>query len=216
MTRDTAYNPRKNQADNAPAAGRLTLVFGKISELQSNMCRTRAEESDQDDGEGNPCPTFGLPVIQPFAYSKRNRAYSMPDVESMGVAILDESGSNGVILGCVYQEEDKPPVTSEHKHHITYADGTVIEYDRQSHTLTVSLKSKEVKDRTKLEDEEPESSTIDPVAKLNIVVEAEQGEVTIECKGGDNTKLNIKCDGDMLIHAKGDLTLKGKIIHFNP
>jgi phage baseplate assembly protein V len=51
--------------------------------------------------------------------------------------LLDAQGEDGVVLGCVNSEVDPPPVASADKWHRAFKDGTVIEYDRTAHKLTV-------------------------------------------------------------------------------
>ncbi|MFB9160335.1 phage baseplate assembly protein V, partial [Chromobacterium violaceum] len=41
-------------------------------------------------------------------------------------------------LGAIYSEADPPPTTSRDKFMVRFKDGALLEYDRASHTLTVS------------------------------------------------------------------------------
>ena len=43
-----------------------------------------------------------------------------------------------MIVGAVYSGADTPPVSDPNKFMIRFKDGALLEYDRVSHTLTVS------------------------------------------------------------------------------
>lgn len=67
--------------------------------------------------------------------------YWMPAVgEQVICAFLSNTSKEGFILGSHFNDEDKPPVTSKNKQHLRFPDGTFIEYDQQTHILTVDVK----------------------------------------------------------------------------
>jgi len=69
-----------------------------------------------------------------------NISWQAPELSEQ-VIVLSPSGelNQGVVLRGLYQDTALPPVTSPHKDHMTYADGAVIEYDREAHHLKAIL-----------------------------------------------------------------------------
>lgn len=57
------------------------------------------------------------------------------------VALICPAGDlrQACVIPGLYQEEFDAPVTDANKDHVTYGDGTVVEYDRGSHTLKADL-----------------------------------------------------------------------------
>lgn len=81
--------------------------------------------------------SYDLPVIQ--RQTLRNKDYYLPDVGEHVVCIFLPTGNaDGFILGAIYTDEDQPPASSQDKRVVQFEDGTRIEYDRASHTLTVN------------------------------------------------------------------------------
>lgn len=77
-----------------------------------------------------------LPVIQ--YQTLKNKDYCLPDVGEHVVCIFLPTGNaDGFVLGAIYSDEDEPPTASADKRMVSFDDGTVIEYDRASHTLTI-------------------------------------------------------------------------------
>lgn len=80
--------------------------------------------------------SYNLPVLQ--RQTLRNKDYYLPDVGEHVVCIFLPTGNaEGFILGSIYSDEDKPPVVSADKRVVCFEDGTMLEYDRSSHTLTI-------------------------------------------------------------------------------
>lgn len=68
--------------------------------------------------------------------SFKNKDYWMPKVgEQVYVSFTEQK--KGYILGSVYSEADPPPVTDENKRHVEFEDGTTLEYDTKTHTLSI-------------------------------------------------------------------------------
>lgn len=81
--------------------------------------------------------SYDLSVI--VRQSQDNKDAWMPDIGEQVVCLFLPSGhAQGFILGSFYSDEDMPPVDDPNKRHVTFADGTSIEYDRGTHTLTVN------------------------------------------------------------------------------
>lgn len=92
----------------------------------------------------------------PWAAGSANSAKRRWDPPKVGeqVAVLSPGGdmAQGLVMTGIYQQAAAAPSDSPDKDSTTYGDGTVIEYDHGSHTLTADLQgTKLVADRTKIE-----------------------------------------------------------------
>jgi phage baseplate assembly protein V len=81
--------------------------------------------------------SYDLPVLQ--RQTLRNKDYYLPDVGEHVVCIFLPTGNaEGFVLGAIYSREDQPPAASADKRMVRFEDGTSVEYDRASHTLTIN------------------------------------------------------------------------------
>ncbi|MDR1709990.1 MAG: phage baseplate assembly protein V [Candidatus Accumulibacter sp.] len=110
--------------------GGATFRFGTVSAVDAKTCRVRVRLPDYDNMR-----TAWLPVLA--AKTQDDKDYWLPDVGEQVVALLDERGEDGVVLGAVYSSADAPPVASGNKRHIRFSDGTTAEYDRSTHKLAI-------------------------------------------------------------------------------
>ena len=69
-----------------------------------------------------------------------DKHYGMPDINEHVLCALDENCEEGYILGAIYSSKDTPPVDSADKYHVTFKDGTILEYDRAEHKLFADVK----------------------------------------------------------------------------
>ncbi|CVK18456.1 phage baseplate assembly protein V [Sporomusa sphaeroides] len=71
--------------------------------------------------------------------SQENKDWWMPDIGEQVVCLFLPSGNaQGFVLGSFYSDVDEPPVDDMEKRHISFKDGTVLEYDIGTHTLMIS------------------------------------------------------------------------------
>lgn len=83
--------------------------------------------------------SFDLPVLVRGAMGTKD--YWLPDPGEQVVCIfLPIGNAQGFVLGAFYSQKDRPPVAEANKRHIAFPDGTTIEYDRATHTLTINAK----------------------------------------------------------------------------
>lgn len=104
---------------------------GIVSEIDPARGRARVQFQDYDG-----MFSYWLQVLK--RNTGRDKSYSMPDVGEYVVCLLDDRAEEGCILGAVYSAPEPPPVDTEDKTHTTFADGTVIEYDRADHKLYIN------------------------------------------------------------------------------
>lgn len=108
----------------------VTLKFGFVTALDEQLGRVRCRIPDMDDLE-----TWWLPVLH--AKTHRDRHWALPDVGEHVALLLDARGEVGVVLGAIFSQRDTPPVSTVDKHHVRFADGGMVEYDRANGALTV-------------------------------------------------------------------------------
>lgn len=108
----------------------VTLRYGFVTALDEAAHTIRAQIPDLE------IETWWLPVLAPG--SRGDKHYGLPDIGEHVAVLLDRRGETGVCLGCIYSQRDPAPVTgAPDRHHIRFADGTTIDYDRRTHKLGV-------------------------------------------------------------------------------
>jgi phage baseplate assembly protein gpV len=95
--------------------GRLRVVFIELDQMLS----------------------YWLPLVVPK--TQNDKAYWMPDVGEQVVCLMDQHDEAGVVLGAIYSQPDTTPVQSADKFHLSFKDGTAIEYDRGAHVLSLGF-----------------------------------------------------------------------------
>jgi phage baseplate assembly protein V len=110
------------------------IRVGKVSSIQPEKCTARVAFEDLDD-----VVSYELPIL--VRGSLQNKDYWMPEPDEQVVCLFLPSGNaQGFILGSIYSQQDTPPVSDVNKRHLAFPDGTFVEYDRQTHTLTIDAK----------------------------------------------------------------------------
>lgn len=106
----------------------VTLRYGIVSAIDAQAHRVRVHLPDLD------LQTWWLAVIVPG--SRADRHYGLPDIGEHVACLLDARGESGVVLGSLYSARDAAPVDgAPDRHHVRFADGTTIDYDRRTHKL---------------------------------------------------------------------------------
>lgn len=120
-----------------------------------------------------------------------------PPEEGEVVLLLSSSGelANAVALPAVFsannQNGDRAGL-----HRRTYADGTLVEYDREAHTLTIDTTA-------------AEGSVVIRTASAWIEV---SGDVDIKSHG----PLRMHAWNDVILEADGNVEISGAMVHLNP
>ena len=110
------------------------IRVGSVSAINPEKCTARVVFADRSE-----VVSFELPVL--VRGSLRNKDYWMPDPGEQVVCLFLPSGNaQGFIIGSIYSERDKPPVTEGNKRHMLFSDGTVIEYDSSTSKLLIDAK----------------------------------------------------------------------------
>ena len=105
------------------------LRFGIVSQI--NPISVQARVSFEDDES----TSFWLPVLQ--TKTLKDKFYSMPDIGEQVVCLMDENSEDGVILGAIYSTVDTPITKSEKEHSINLEDGSSINANKETSTLSV-------------------------------------------------------------------------------
>src|SRR4029077_1479733 len=124
-----------------------------------------------------------LPVKQ-FG-SRSTQAFWCPKVgDDVHVTVLPNGHEEGFVDGSFYNNGNPPPITDPNTRHITFADGTIMEYSEGNSTLTINSKG-----------------------PINITT---TGAVTLTANGTVSIKgSSITLDGPTTV--KGKLTVQGDI-----
>lgn len=108
----------------------VTLRYGFVSAIDAQAHRVRVHLPELD------LETWWLAVLVPG--SRADRHYGLPDIGEHVACLLDARGESGVVLGSLYSARDAAPVDgAPDRHHVRFADGTTLDYDRRSHKLTI-------------------------------------------------------------------------------
>lgn len=130
----------------------LTDIMRKIRSLEArlNQCVQVGEVTSVDAARGtvqvrlatpgNPdgLITHDLPVLVRKTHADKD--YAMPDPGEQVLCVFLPMGlETGFVLGSFYSSRDAVPVASADKWHVTFSDGTSLEYDRAVNKLTGSV-----------------------------------------------------------------------------
>ncbi|OZP13788.1 baseplate protein [Escherichia coli] len=108
----------------------VTRQVGTVSAVDADKVQARVRLPECDNLRTN-----WLNVLQ--RNTQDNKDYWLPDVGEQVEVLLDANGEDGVILGAVYSDVDKPPFSDKNVRGTKYVDGAEFSYNRATHTLTV-------------------------------------------------------------------------------
>ena len=106
--------------------------FGYVSAYDAQRHMARIQFPDKEN-----LVLSWLPVVIPN--SKKNHDELHLDIKEHVVCLMLGNGLEaGVVIGAVYDDENKPPTGDQDTRKITFNDGTEISYDRKNHKLVIS------------------------------------------------------------------------------
>jgi len=105
------------------------LRFGVVSQINPITVQARVNFGDDES------TSYWLPVMQ--TKTLKDKFYSMPDIGEQVVCLMDENSEDGVILGAIYSTEDTPITQSEKELSVNLEDGSIINVNKQTSTLSV-------------------------------------------------------------------------------
>lgn len=203
----------------AEATNRL-IKIGEVSAIDPVKCTARVVFDDEDS-----LVSYDLPVIQRNTLETAD--YHMPSIGEDVLCVFPQGGDDGFIIGSWYAGEITPPAATEDVRMVKFKDGTVIQYDMASHTLTATIEGTEVKaDRDTVDITGTKTVNIKSATAINIesaVINLKMGGTTMRLDGGNavidttditftgNARINgdLYVDGDNNVH--GDIKASGTI-----
>lgn len=106
---------------------------GLVLEQDVPNVKVRVRFTDRDQMQ-----SFWLAVGQ--RGTQDDKDFWMPDVGEQVACLMDDHDEDGVVMYAIYSKVDTPPTgMTADKRHITFKDGTQLEYDRSSHVLDAKL-----------------------------------------------------------------------------
>lgn len=128
----------------------LAKLERRIKELENNRGSSFrfAEVTSVDEKTGTArvkLPDGENLVSMPLRVSQRrtlkDQSQELPDVgEHVACLFTGQGFEQGVVLGAVYSRPDASPGRPSHCWYMKFEDGTEVEYDRKSHSLTMTVK----------------------------------------------------------------------------
>ncbi len=106
---------------------------GVVTKIDEKTGKVKVRFEDTDNVE-----SYWLPVIQ--KKTLKDKYLQLPDINEHVAVMLDERAEDGVVVGAIYSDADRVPVADKDREHVTFQDGTIIEYDRKNHFLNVLVK----------------------------------------------------------------------------
>ncbi|KMN33067.1 baseplate protein [Chromobacterium sp. LK1] len=180
-----------------------SLKFGTVSASKPGFARVRLPDLDN-------MRTMWLPIAYPKTLQDQC-CWTYDNGEHVAV-LLDARGEDGVILGAVYSDADKPPVTDPNKFAVRFKDGALLEYDRGTHVLTVTGVQKVVvqADAEILLQAGAKVTVSTPEAEFtgNVLVKGRlvgQGGMAVSGGGGAAAVISGKVEVEGDIHASGSV-----------
>ena len=108
----------------------VTRQVGTVSAVDADRVQARIRLPECDNLRTN-----WLNVLQ--RNTQDNKDYWLPDAGEQVEVLLDANGEDGVILGAVYSDVDKPPFSDKNIRGTRFADGAEYSYNRKTHTLII-------------------------------------------------------------------------------
>ena len=108
------------------------LKFGTITNINPLTARARVEFSNDN------MTSYWLPILQ--KKTLKDKYYSVLDVGEQVACLMDDNCEDGVILGAIYTNLDEVPAVTKEQHLIKFSDNSLIEYNKETQTLTINVK----------------------------------------------------------------------------
>lgn len=127
MSNDPTRGPYYRQEN---PAFRTALVYA-IESVPPYRVRVQFPERDN-------VISYWLPVQVPKIMN--DKFFWQPDINEQVCVLMDENDENGIVLGSVPSQADQAPAgLTPAQFYIGFEDGTILQYNRTTHQLTVSL-----------------------------------------------------------------------------
>lgn len=180
--------------ENTEALGRLNdlIKIGEVSSIDPAKGTARVVFDDDDS-----IVSYDLPVLQRNTLLSKD--FHSPDIgEDVLCLFLPSGPEEGFVIGSFYAGEVSPPEQTEKRRTTVFEDGTVVQYDKESHTLTILIEG------------------------TSVVFDRQNGTVTVPknwtINAGDNTVVNAGTSTTVntktaAIHASNSMTIDSPSTH---
>lgn len=108
------------------------IDIGKVSAIYPERCTARVFFDDRE--------AVSKELFIGVRGSQNTKEYWMPAIGEQVLCVFLQNSTDGFILCSYYGQQDKKPVMDEKKRHVTFEDGTLVEYDSNTHTMLIKAK----------------------------------------------------------------------------
>ena len=112
------------------------LVFGKVSKINEDDFTVKLKLEDYE------TETVWLTI--PQLWVKDNKSGYLPDIDSLGCAVLTEDMTEGIFIGAKYNDKDKALFEYKGKAFIKFSDGVCIEHTPDTGALILDATLTEI------------------------------------------------------------------------
>ncbi len=109
------------------------LKFGTVSAVNPITARAKVQFIEDD------MTSYWLPILQ--KKTLHDKYYSVVDVGEQVACLMDENCEDGVVLGAIYTNLDEVPAAIKEQNLVKFSDGSLIEYNKETQTLTINVKT---------------------------------------------------------------------------
>jgi phage baseplate assembly protein V len=109
------------------------MITGIVEAVDAAKAKVRVQFPDRDNLVSDWLPVGQRKTLGDFDYW-------LPEVNTQVVCLMDENLEAGVVLCAIYSDADVPPAASADVFLKRFKDGTMLQYDRAAHKLTVDVK----------------------------------------------------------------------------
>lgn len=110
------------------------LIFGKVTALDEENARVKLTVPDMDEWE-----TDWLFV--PQVCTVKDKSYSLPELNTLTAAVIDDEMIDGCILGSLYNDSDTCILGDKNVKYIKFEDGAAFQYDKSTGVCTITAGS---------------------------------------------------------------------------
>lgn len=108
------------------------LKFGTVTNINPLTARAKVQFAEDN------MSSYWLPILQ--KKTLKDKYYAVVDIGEQVACLMDENSEEGVILGAIYTSLESVPASSKYQNMIKFSDGSLIEYNKETKTLTISAK----------------------------------------------------------------------------
>lgn len=111
------------------------LVYGEIVSLNGHYAKVKVNNKNIQETEW-----YFIPQLSTHS----DKSSNIYEIGTEVAAIKTDFYNNGCIVGAIYNRKDTSPSDNKNVKTIVFSDGSVIEYNKHSHTFTLDVKGKVV------------------------------------------------------------------------